>query len=435
MRLADYPTRMALVDVNNMYVSCERVFQPALEGKPVVVLSNNDGCVVARSAEVKALGVPMGIPWFQLKASAVGKAHRIIALSSNYALYGDMSARFMDILSTFSDQQEPYSIDECFLNLTQHRSLDLTRYGQNIRSRVLQWIGLPVCIGIAPSKTLAKLANHMAKKQLGGVWQGVCDITALSEAELSALLHRIPVGEVWGVGRQLQKSLAELGVQSVEQLRQSNPQRIRQHFGVVLQRTVEELQGQSCLSLEQTQADKQQIISSRSFGQSIRDQESLAEAIRVYVGRAAEKLRKQHSECQALMVYIRSNPFKEHSPQYQRGLTVPLSYPTDDTLRLTRAALWGLKQIYRAGFDYQKAGICLLQIQPKGSAPDLFEHANRERQDRLMGSLDAINQRFGRTMVAAGVGGLQQERAWTMQRGNKSPNYTTNWGELLRVKL
>lgn len=425
------PRRIALVDVNNMYVSCERVFNPALDGKPVVVLSNNDGCVVARSAEVKALGVPMGIPWFQLKSSSVGRAHPIVALSSNYALYGDMSARFMEVLSAFSPWQEAYSIDECFLDLS--GMANLTVYAQGMRQRVWQWLGLPVCVGIAPSKTLAKLANHIAKKNIGQDWQGVCDLTSLAEADVCDLLRSIAVGDVWGIGRQLNESLQRMGIQSVQDLRSSNAQQLRQRFGVVMQRTVEELQGHACLELDDMRPAKQQIICSRSFGSAVQDETGLAEALTLYSGRAAEKLRQQGSECGMLQVYIRTNPFKEDSPQYQASLNVPLSYPTDDTFRLTRAALWGLKRIYKPGYAYQKAGVVLMGLQPKGHSPDLFAQADQQCSTPLMDALDAINRRFGSQTMGAGVAGLKNPRSWSMKRGLVSPRYTTEWRELKAV--
>jgi nucleotidyltransferase/DNA polymerase involved in DNA repair len=258
----------ALVDGNNFYVSCERVFNPKLNGQPVVVLSNNDGCVVARSNEVKALGVKMGTPWFQLKDLA--KQHGIQALSSNYGLYADMSSRMMTVLGRYAPDQEVYSIDECFLGFDGFRHFDLIAHSQRMRDEVLRWVGIPVCVGIGTTKTLAKLANHCAKKNLAGA-DSVCDLTQLDDAQRSRLFATIPVNEVWGVGRRLTEQLAARNIHTVEQLRTADTETLRQAFSVVLERTVRELNGIACLDLEAVAPNKQQIISSRSFGAYVYD--------------------------------------------------------------------------------------------------------------------------------------------------------------------
>ncbi len=419
--------KIALVDVNNCYVSCERVFNPSLEGKPVVVLSNNDGCVVARSAEVKTLGVPMGEPWFKLKNLA--RKHGVIAYSSNYALYADMSNRFMSILATFAPNIEIYSIDECFLDLTGF-SMNLTEYSQAIRKKVKQWVGLPVCVGIGSTKTLAKLANHVAKKQ--PEWNGVCDLSALSASLQDKLFSEIDVGEIWGVGRHLKESLNAVGIRTVLDLRNTNPAWVRNRFSVTLERTVAELNGTSCIELEEAAANRQQIISSRSFGQPVSAQQDLAESVMFYVARAAEKLRHQGSIAGGIQVYIRTNPFKSDDPQYSQGITVPIIEPTDDTMRLTKAALAGLKKIYRPGYAYAKAGIMLVEITKKNQQPvDLFTDTETvERRTRLMKTMDAINLRYGGNTLGPGISGIAKRRAWSMKRGNKTPAYTTDWNEL-----
>ncbi len=389
--------KIALVDVNNCYVSCERVFNPALEGRPVVVLSNNDGCVVARSAEVKALGIPMGEPWFKLKNLA--KRHGIVAFSSNYALYADMSNLFMSILSTFTPNLEIYSIDECFLDLSGF-SMDLTGYAQEIRQRVKQWVGLPVCIGIAPTKTLSKMANHVAKKR--PEWNGVCDLTALSPALRDQIFSEIDVSEVWGVGRKLKDGLAAMGIRTVLDLKNANPARIRKHFSVVLERTVAELNGVPCIELEEVAANKQQIMSSRSFGQPVTSHLDLSESVTLYVSRAAEKLRHQGSVAGGIQVYIRTNPFKPREPQYSQGITLPLADATDDTLKLTRAALAGLKKIYKPGYAYAKAGIMLVDLARRGQQPiDLFTDLEEiERRSRLMNTMTKSTGATARTPSA-----------------------------------
>ena len=414
----------ALVDGNNFYVSCERVFNPRLEGRPVVVLSNNDGCAVARSAEAKALGVRMGAPWFQMQALA--KMHGIIALSSNYELYADLSNRMMGVLARYSPNQEIYSIDECFLGLDGFRNHDLDNYGQEIRRTVRQWIGLPVCVGFGTSKTLAKLANHCAKKNLAGK-EGVCDLDRLAPGERSALLSHIPVGEIWGVGSRLSRRLAERGVATVEALRTTDAKVLRREFSVTLERTIAELNGISCLSLDETLPARQQIISSRSFGQYVYELEPLGEAVASYIAIAAQKLRSQNSLAGMLRIYLRTNPHNEHTRQYQQALTIPLPEPTCDTLRLTRVARWGLKRIYRPGFAYQKAGVALMNLQDAGTVQSgLFPGA--KDNIRLMQVMDRINAAWGRGTLHCAAEGLQ--KSWAMKSGKRSPAYTTRWDQL-----
>ncbi|MDD2747354.1 MAG: Y-family DNA polymerase [Acidithiobacillus ferrooxidans] len=422
---------IALVDANNFYVSCERVFRPDLEGRPVVVLSNNDGCVVARSVEVKALGVAMGTPWFQLQKLA--KREGIIALSSNYTLYADMSNRMMHILSTFSPIQEVYSIDECFLDLRGFSEDQGTLIGQKARQQIRQWVGLPVGVGIAATKTLAKLANHIAKKN--PEYQGVCNWDALDAETQKSLLQSMPASEVWGIGRQLTEKLLPLGVQSVWDLQQTDATWMRQRFSILMERTIRELRGESCIALTEIAPPKQEIQSSRSFGRPVTRIEDLAEAISIYTVRAASKLRQQESVSAALRIYIRTNPFQPDKPQYHAAQTVTLSHPSQDTRILIQAALSGLKSIYRPQISYAKAGVHLLEISPMHrQQTDLFASCEQdERSGRLMIALDAINARFGSNTLQPGVAGLQSVRDWSMKRGNKSPNYTTCWADFAKV--
>lgn len=419
--------RIALVDVNNCFVSCERLFRPDLEGRPVVVLSSNDGCVVARSAEVKALGVAMGAPWFKLKHLA--QQHGIVALSSNFPLYADMSNRIMSLLAQFSPHQEVYSVDECFLDFSGLHP-DLTQYAQAMRQRVLQWLGLPVCVGIAPTKTLAKLANHIAKKQ--PAWHNVCNLSALAPAAVDNLLANISVAEVWGVGRQLTQALNAIGIHSVKHLRDADPARMRQRFSVTLGRMVQELRGTSCLALDEISPPRQQIISSRSFGRAVHQLDELEAAITLYVARAAEKLRQQHSIAGAIQVHIRTNPHQIREPQYSPNLIVPLSDATDDTLQLNAAALFGLKRLFRPGYAYAKAGITLLELAPRQQAAiNLFtDVAASARRTTLMQTLDAVNRKYGKNTLGPGAAGIAARQAWSVKRGNCSPNYTTRWDEL-----
>jgi len=418
----------ALVDGNNFYVSCERVFNPKLEGVPVVVLSNNDGCAVARSAEVKALGVKMGTPWFQMRDLA--RKHGIIAMSSNYELYADLSNRMMSVLAQYSPDQEIYSIDECFLGLSGFESYDLIAYGQEIRQKVKQLVGIPVCVGFARTKTLAKLANHCAKKSFAGV-EGVCNLSQLSNNELSRLFTSLPVGEIWGVGRQLSRKLNERGISTVEALRTADAKTLRREYSVVMERTIAELNGVSCMAMEETAPAKQQIMSSRSFGTYVYDLEPLGAAVASYIAIAAKKLRGQGSLAGMVQVYIRTNPHNANAPQYQRGLTIPLPEPTDDTLLLTRIARWGLKRIYRPGFAYQKAGIALMNLRDAGTLQmNLF--SKDKDNTPLMQVMDRINEVWGRGTLHSAAEGVKKE--WTMKRELKSPGYTTRWDQLPLVR-
>ena len=418
----------ALVDVNNFYVSCERVFDWRLWGKPVVVLSNNDGCVVARSPEIKALGIKMGTPWHKLKDQA--RQHGIVALSSNYTLYGDMSRRVMTILADFAPRQEVYSIDECFLDVTGISGL--TDHGHQIRSRIQQWVGLPVCVGYAETKTMAKLANHCAKKGLAGA-AGVCDLTALGRTARDALLDSIEVGEVWGVGRRLVPQLETMRIKTVGDLRQAEIATIRSKFGVVLERTVRELRGEDCLPIEAVAPDRDQIMASRSFGRPVTELNELKEAVITYVTRAGEKLRRQGSVASSVLVSLRTNPFND-DPQYARQIVMPLPHPTDDTLALANAAALGIRQIYRSGFRYHKAGVMLMGLMPAGQRQTtLFEDtAAIARRERLNEALDKINGKFGkRTVELAGAG---IAKTWSMRTGNRTPAYTTDWEALPTVR-
>ena len=385
---------IALVDCNNFYVSCERMFNPRLEGKPVVVLSNNDGCAVARSNEVKSLGIKMGEPWFKMEK--IAKQHGIIAYSSNYSLYGDLSARVMSTLSTFSPIQEIYSIDECFLDLSGFDPQTLMAYGQTIRQTVKRNVGIPVCVGIADTKTLAKLANHCAKKGLAGR-DGVCNFGALDEEQRRVLFAGIPVKEIWGVGSRINERLDAMNIKTVEHLRTANHEHIRSQFSVVLERTVQELNGIPCIELEEAGTPRQQIMVSRSFGSMVTSFEDLSESVANFTTRAAEKLRKDGSVASSLCVYIRTNPFRADDPQYQRSMIVPLSQPSDDTMKLVKAALTGLNAIYRAGYRYKKSGVLLMGLHAKGSTQaTLFDDPEIQiRSDNRMRVMDAINPKNG----------------------------------------
>ena len=414
----------ALIDGNNFYVSCERVFNPKLEGRPVVVLSNNDGCAVSRSAEARALGIKMAVPWYQMKDMA--KKHGIVALSSNYALYADMSSRMMSVLAQFSPDQEIYSIDECFLGLAGFEHYDLAAYGQEIRARVRKWLGLPVSIGFAPTKTLAKMANNCAKKGLAGA-NGVCDFGRMSESELSRLLSTIGIREIWGVGAQLTKQLTDRGITSVEALRTADAKVLRREFSVVLERTITELNGSPCIDMEDSAPDKQQIMSSRSFGDYVTELEPLNAAVASFVAIAAEKLRSQGSVAGMINVFIRTNTFAENQKQYQPSVTLPIPEPTSDTLALTSIALKGLKGIFKSGYLYKKAGITLMDLSDGSTAqPDMFSTAHDNT--KLMAVMDRINTQWGRGTLYSAAEGISN--GWKTKRERMSQEFTTSWDGL-----
>jgi DNA polymerase V len=422
----------ALVDCNNFYASCEKLFDPKLKDRPVVVLSNNDGCVVARSAEVKALGIPMGVPWFQIQAEA--RRYGIVAFSSNYALYADMSNRVVEVLSDFSPNLEVYSIDESFLDLSgmSMRTESLAAYGVEIRQRVADWLGLAVCVGIAPTKTLAKLANHCAKKGLAGA-DGVCDFTTLSPGALSHLFARIEVGEVWGVGRQIKARLAAMGIQTVGQLRDADAETIRARFSVVLERTVSELRGESCLDLQEVVPDKQQIMSSRSFGTLVYERVDLEEAVASYIAKAAEKLRAQDSlagGCRSISGPMSSSlRFRNTRRGHRTVAGGDRRYAGADTVGHQNfeadlpAGVW-LSQGRRDAADLVPAAKRQLALfDSQGGAGDA-------RSGKLMAVLDDINQRYGRQslrLAAEGSSALGRCGGVTCRRAIRRVGTDCRW--------
>jgi len=426
-------TMFALIDGNNFYVSCERVFNPKLEGKPVAVLSNNDGVVVARSNEVKALGIGMGVPVFKVRD--ILRKNRAIILSSNYTLYGDMSQRMMSIVGQFSPRQEIYSIDESFLDVAGFGHFDLKAYGQEIRRRVRQWTGLPTCVGIAPTKTLAKLANHCAKKR--PEYNGVADWSSLRSAQLEHLLSTFSAGDVWGVGHRWGLKLLDLGIKSARDLATADSAMLRSRFGVVLERTVCELRGISCQSLDDVTPDRKQIISSRSFGHRIEALYDLEDAVTQYTCHAAEKLRRQNGVCAVLQVFLQTNIHNANEPQNNAAAAAKLPTPTNDSFRLTTSALSGLRRIYKTGYRYVKAGVILNGIQPSTvQQAQLFEtesdvtatSAPSEARIRLMQAIDRVNRKDGSGSLKLGSGGIRN--AWGMKRETMTSAYTTQWDEL-----
>ncbi len=420
---------VALVDVNNFFVSCERVFLPALEKRPVAVLSNNDGCVVARSNEVKALDVPMAVPFYQVRE--IFEKHKVVVFSSNFQLYGDMSDRVMSILSRFSPYQEIYSIDECFLDFSGFSHLNLTEYAHEIRNCVRQWIGLPISIGIAPTKTLAKLANHFAKTR--PEFENVCDLTALSSGEFDVLLASVHVGKVWGIGHELKDKLMRMGIKTPLDLRNANPDLIRSRFSITVERTVEELRGEGCVTLDDSFEPRKQIMSTRSFGVPVYSLNDLSEAVASYIARAVEKLREQQSAAGGLMVFIRTSPHIDKEKRFQKSWYTHLPTHTDNIFTLTQTAIAGLKTIYRSGPKYQKAGILLTHLIPASQQQrTLFDNPQEEEKaSRLLDTLDEINQEMGRGTIHLASEGCNQ--SWKVKSEKRTPPYTTRWDSILNV--
>lgn len=417
----------ALVDGNNFYVSCERVFDPRLDGVPVGVLSNNDGCFVARSNELKALGVKMGTPAFQVRDLI--RQHRVRVLSSNYTLYGDMSARVLDTLREFSPDVDPYSIDESFIGLQGFEHLDLRDYGREIRSTVKAWTGIPTCVGIAPTRTLAKLANFAAKKALVDS-SGVCD---LSDPGFRAeLLQRIPVGEVWGIGPASAAKLERLGVRMVADLCEADRRLVREALTVVGQRVADELRGIDCLSTEMVQQDQKGLAVTRSFGAPVTTWDQMSEAVVAYATRAAEKLRRAGLTASSMQVFMHTSRHRADDPQYGNAASVTLLEPSSDTFELVRAATGCARRIWRDGFRYAKAGVMLDGlVRPGRAQTSLFTAKDPEKSKRLMAALDRVNQEHGRdSLRLAGAGAPSRKQAWATKFDRRSPRWTTSWDEL-----
>jgi len=416
------PRQLALIDCNNFYVSAERVFRPDLQNVPLVVLSNNDGCAVSRSNEAKALGIRMGQPWHECRGLA--QTHGVVALSSNYALYADMSNRVMAILREFSPLNEVYSIDECFVDLTGMPKLRDISYA--MRERVLQWTGIPVCVGIGPTKTLAKLANHVAKKHPRS--KGVFNYNDLTPAQQDHLLSRIEVEEVWGVGRRIAKRLAEHHIHHAGQLRDAHTATLRADFGVVLEKTQRELQGIACIELEEVAPNKKQIVCSRSFGQSVSESAVLKDAMSTFVANACAKLRAQQSQTGLLQVFLHTNGFRRDLPQHHPSMALPLPQPTNDSLEVNRWAAQMVDHLYKPSYGYKKAGIMLSDITPVAHQQADWLTEGAPSDSRLMQTLDGLNQKYGRGTVKVSTQGAHKQ--WHMRQERKSPNYTTVWNDI-----
>ena len=409
---------IALIDINNFYVSCERLFNPRLIGQPVVVLSNNDGCVISRSNEAKKLGIKMGVPLFQVKKFLIEK--KVNILSSNYPLYADMSSRTMRVLSNFSDLQEIYSIDECFLDLSGQKNLNTV--GRLIRKKLLQWLGMPVCVGIAPTKTLAKFANHCAKTQ--DSWQGVCDLSGAKENEVNRIMSLTEVSEVWGVGPKTSTKLKKMNINSVLDLKLTHPAKINFYFNVAIERTVVELNQSICFPIMTEASKKNEILSSRSFGSPVKTLNMLSEAMSTFLASATYKVRQQEMLATSIILFIRSSPHKDN--YYANSIRIPLAFPTNHHNLILPVALQGLRAIFKSNIRYAKCGVLLSgliseSIQQKSLWKD-FNSSSME-------VVDKINNKFNKKSIRLGVEPLNP--AWQMKQSNKSRSFTTAWDALL----
>ncbi|AZL70107.1 Y-family DNA polymerase [Pseudomonas oryziphila] len=415
----------ALIDCNSFYASCERVFRPDLARTPIVVLSNNDGCVIARSYDAKPF-VKMGEPYFQCREKL--RRHGIVAFSSNYALYGDMSERVMSLIESMVPATEVYSIDECFADLTGIPG-NLTQFGRDIRARVLRCTGIPVGVGIARTKTLAKLANHTAKR-LQEQTGGVVDIT--DDFKRDWVLRNTEVKEVWGIGRRMTAHLETMGIRMAMDLAKADARMLREKFSVVVEKTARELAGIPCLGLDEADPPKQEICCSRMFGKRLTELTPIKQAVATYTERAAEKLRAQGSVCKRMRVAIRTGMFNPNEAHFAKGALVELPYPTNDTLLLTRAATEAVEQVYQSGYRYSKAEVLLLDLrQPGEFTDDLFTATQPAACARLMAVMDGVNQRYGRGTLRSAT--VPRNPDWGMRRELMSQSFTTRIDQLWRV--
>lgn len=415
---------LALIDCNSFYAACERVFRPDLLRTPIVVLSNNDGCVIARSAEAKALGIKMAAPYFQIRDDL--KRWGVVVFSSNYALYGDISERVMTVIEGMVPAVEVYSIDEAFADMT--GVPDVESLGRRIQTNVLR-LGIPVGVGIANTKTLAKLANHSAKrwmKQTGGV------VDLLDPERRDKVLRITSVSDVWGIGRRMTEHLNRMGIRSAWDLANADAWTLRKQFSVVVEKTARELRGTPCLDLEDVTPLKQEICCSRMFGDRLRDIAPIREAVATYAARACEKLRAQQSLCKRVRVSIRTGMFNPDEPRFAKGIVCELPYPTDDTRYITRAAIAGLELIYRDGFSFSKAEVLLMDLRQRGEyTDDLFTETQPAAAERVMGVLDAVNAKWGRNTLRPGR--IPTAPDWGMRREMMSQSFTTRMDQLWEV--
>jgi len=417
---------IGLCDCNNFYVSCERVFNPALNGKPVVALSNNDGCIISRSEEAKKLGIKMGQPLYQVKELI--KQHDVAVFSSNYFLYGDLSQRIMDTLKTFSPSVEIYSIDEAFINFNSFDEATLNDYGKNIVKTIKKNVGIPVSLGIAPTKTLAKVASKLCKKY--PKLEGCCFMH--HPEDITKVLNKFPIEDIWGIGRRFSKMLKAKNIITAEQFRQLSPEWVKAKMSVTGLRTWKELHGEPCIPFGYVIPDKQSICISRSFAKEITNIEQLIEIVATFVSMAAEKLRKQHSLTRQMQIFILTNPYHTDKEQHREGKLITLPAPTNSTMEMTSYAISALKELYKNEYGYKKAGVILYEISPDtGIQNILFDNIDRQKHATLMHTMDDLNDHYGKNTVSVGTQGSGKIPA---HQENLSPRYTTHWNEIMIIK-
>jgi len=414
--------KIALVDCNSFYVSCERLFKPKIQYKPVVVLSNNDGCVISRSSEAKALGIKMGEPYFKVKELI--RKNKVCIFSSNYALYGDLSRRVMRVLKTFSPNIEIYSIDEAFIDLTFLDEKSIENYGKEIRKKVLKWTGIPTSVGISSTKTLSKVANHIAKKEKTGVMY-------LSQ-DIDEKLKKFDIGDVWGVGRQLSKFYLKNGIDNAYKLKSTSNTWIKKSTNVLGSRTAMELRGINCINLQTHEEKRKNCCVSRSFGKKVKDLQKLDEAVTAYCLNAAEKIRGDNQTCKSLTVFIRTSPFNKNRKYYSNGLTIDLPIATNNSIELVKNARKALKNIYKSGYYYQKAGIILSKLKDSdGSEVNLLTPILEKKSKELMKAIDYTNMKYGRRAISIANAGIS--KGWKMRREHSSKIDTASFDYLPKV--
>jgi len=417
----------ALVDCNNFFVSCQRVFDSSLEGKPVIVLSNNDGCAIARSNEAKALGIKMGANFFEIEE--IVKKHDVQVFSTNFVLYADMSLRVKGLLSAFCTDIEDYSIDESFCSFAGFEHYNLKEYCTVIAQTLKQGTGIPVSIGVAPTKTLAKVANKFAK--IYPAYQNVCLID--TDEKRTKALKKFEIGDVWGIGRRHAKRLTDMGIKTAYEFTQLPQAWVRKHMTVVGERTWRELLGEPCIQMETIQPDKQSILVSRSFGKMISDRDIISEAVATYASMVAAKLRRQKSCANSLLVFIDTNPYREDLSQYSQHVIVNLPVATNSTAEIIKYSLQGLKTIFKSGYQYKKAGVMVMDLCPQNAVmPNLFDTVNRANDKKITKTLDYINDKYGRNTLRLAVMG--DGKAWKIKQERLSPCYTTRFADFPKTK-
>ena len=416
---------IALIDCNNFYASCERIFNPKLIGKPIVVLSNNDGCIIARSKEAKKLGIKMGEPYF--KAKNIIEKNKVEVFSSNYSLYGDISQRVMETLSSFSSEVEIYSIDEAFLGLNGFENYELKTYCNHIRQIINKWVGIPVSIGVGPTKTLSKIANNLAKKNSN--YKGVCILE--NKIEIKKALNQTSIEDVWGIGRRLSIFLKKYNIDTAHHFSEMDRGWIRKNMGVVGEKTYLELNGVSCLDLELVPSDKQSCCVSRSFSRPIEKLFDLEESISTYGSRVSEKIREEGLVAESMSIFVLTNHFNRREKQYSNSIKLHLPFPTNNSIKIVKRSLEGIRKIYRPGYKYKKAGIILYGLSRQNVTKGLLDY-DREASDSIMQTIDKINNRYGGETIKIASEGIK--KIWRMKRENVSPCYTTRFDELVEVK-